>query len=305
MASIKDLKKRITSVKNTQQTTKAMKMVSAAKLRRAQEAIVAQRPFARKLGDLIHQVSANLTDDLQSKLISKGPVEGAPAKKALLLAVTSDRGLCGGFNGSIIKATHRWTEENKGKYGSVKLSFIGKKAYEFFKLRRPQDIAHYAEFGPKAVFSKAKATSDWLVNEYLTDSADEVFLIYNEFKNAMTQEVVVERFLPLNADVEDISSTHVPAAMAGKFNPELFMFRPGRKELLEALLQKHFSVQIFRVLLESQASEHGARMTSMDNATKNAGEMILKLTRLYNKQRQASITNELMEIISGSESQKA
>ena len=308
MPSIKDLKKRIGSVKNTQQTTKAMKMVSASKLRRAQEAIVAQRPYARKLGDLIHQISLNLTDDLHSKLISKelNPSgEAAAIAKALLVIVTSDRGLCGGFNSSVTKATQRWIEENKKKYSSIKLYAVGKKGFEFFKLRRPQDIAQYREFGAKVTFAKAKEISEWLVNEYLNDSFDEIFLVYNEFKNAITQQIVVEPFLPLNAGVADISETHIPQAMIGKFNPELFLYRPRRKELLEALLRKHFSVQILRALLESQASEHGARMSSMENATKNAGEMIRKLTLLYNKQRQASITRELLEIISGSESQKA
>jgi len=302
MPSIKDLKKRIGTVKNTQQTTKAMKMVSAAKLRRSQEAIVSHRPYAKQLGILIQELSGGQLDGSQSILISKvghKTTATQTAPRVLLVAVTSDRGLCGGFNGSILKAALRWIAENQSKYSEIKLGFVGRKGNEFFKTRKADSIVHYEEFGQKVSFVKAKKLSELLVDQYLTADFDEIYVIYNEFKNAISQKVVAERFLPLNPEGTELAQAPVDVV-----NTELFLYRPSRQELLEAMLKKNFSVQVYRILLESQASEHGARMSAMENATKNAGEMIRKLTLIYNKQRQAGITKELLEIIAGSESQK-
>lgn len=297
MPSIKDLKKRIGSVKNTQQTTKAMKMVSAAKLRRAQDAINNHRPYAKRMGNLIKLVSAISDSPIDSPLVRKKDVDAEAKKKVLLVVVTSDRGLCGGFNGNIIKAAHRWVKENSDKYEVVKLGFVGRKGHDFFKNRKVEMGPYYAEVGGKVVFAKAKKLAESLIELYLSDQVDEVKFVYNEFRNAVSQRVVIEDFLPL-AGGEGEAEAAAPEL-------GLYLVKPGHVQMLEQLLAKNFSVQAFRILLESQAGEHGARMSAMENATKNAGEMIRKLTLQYNKQRQAGITKELLEIISGSESQKS
>jgi len=295
MASTKDLKNRISTVQNTQQTTRAMKMVSAAKLRRAQDAIVSNRPYAKSVSRLIKEVGAQQDDLSTSPLLIKeaGEQVSTSGLNACLVMVTSDRGLCGGFNSAIIKAAEKWTNENRNKYKNISLVCVGKKGNEYFSKR--QSITLFMQFGKKVTFKKAEELSDWLVNQYLTNEADEVHIIYNEFKNAMTQEVVVERQLPLLDNSLGLESEESVS----------FVLKPNAKGLLDALIEKHFSIQIFRVLLESQASEHGSRMSAMESATKNAEEMIRSLTLQYNKQRQAGITKELLEIISGSESQKA
>lgn len=305
MPSIKDLKKRIGTVKNTQQTTRAMKMVSAAKLRRAQEAILSHRPYARRIGSLISNLTASL--DLTSEaaqaefpLLFKravGEADGETKSKTLLVVVTSDRGLCGGFNSNAIKTAQRWIQKNSNL--SVELAFVGRKGYEFFKNRKVANAGYYPEAGGKVVFAKAKKVSDVLVERYLNGEFDEIKFVYNEFKNAVTQKVQVEDFLPITSSVGSVSEKQEePMELRD------YIVKPSPKEVLRKLVEKNFAIQVYRVLLESQAGEHGARMSAMENATKNAGEMIKKLTLQFNKQRQASITKELLEIISGSESQK-
>ena len=295
MPSIKDLKKRIGSVKNTQQTTKAMKMVSAAKLRRAQEAITSQRPYARQIGQLISLVNS-LNEDHGKPLIARNEgVEEGEKKKLLLVVVTSDRGLCGGFNSNIIKSTQRWLRQNEAKYAEITLSFVGRRGHDFFKTKKVKVGHFYSEITGKVVFASAKKLSDSLLEKYVTGEADEIKIIYNEFKNAMSQVVMVDDFLPV-APVE--------MATAEQAETVSYLIKPNRAEVLARLLEKNFAIQAYRVLLESQAGEHGARMSAMESATKNAGDMIKKLTLQYNKQRQAGITKELLEIISGSESQK-
>jgi F-type H+-transporting ATPase subunit gamma len=295
MPSIKDLKKRIVSTKNTQQTTKAMKMVSAAKLRRAQDAITNQRPYAKRVADLMRLVSTLSESPSKSLLIDRG--DSTP-KTATVVLVTSDRGLCGGFNANIIKTAQRWLASNASKYEKVTLSFAGKRGYDFFKTKKVNVGTNYSDFGGKITFHKARGLADALIESYLSGETEEVFFIYNEFKNAISQQVVVERYLPVLP----------PAGLDGAEKAELppnFIVKPSTDAVLEALLKKNFAIQAFRILLESQAGEHGARMSAMENATKNAGEMIRKLTLQYNKQRQAGITKELLEIIAGSESQKS
>jgi F-type H+-transporting ATPase subunit gamma len=299
MASIKDLKKRIGSVKNTQQTTKAMKMVSAAKLRRAQDAIYAHRPYAQRMAHLIRLVSSLGEGSAEIPLLARKrePAEGE-AKKVLLVVMTSDRGLCGGFNGNVIKGTQKWLADSAMLYGEIQLGFVGRKGYDFFKVRNVTLGQYFSELGGKVSFAKAKKLTDALVQIYLSGQVDEIKFIYNEFKNAASQKVVIEDFLPLNGDMTTEGKPSV--ADSG-----MYLVKPGRREVLEMLVEKNFAIQAYRVLLESQASEHGARMSAMENATKNAGEMIRKLTLQYNKQRQAGITKELLEIISGAESQKS
>ncbi|MGE0614685.1 MAG: ATP synthase F1 subunit gamma [Bacteriovoracia bacterium] len=300
MPSIKELKKRIVTVKNTQQTTKAMKMVSAAKLRRAQDAITAHRPYAKKLGELIRLVSSMSATQYSSPLI--GGTNTAKGGKVLLVLVTSDRGLCGAFNGNVFKRAQAWVNQNKANYQAIDLAFVGRKSFEFFKNRGlTKADTFYEEFGRKATFESAKKTANWAIAQFEAGKYDRVYFIYNEFKNAISQVIVVENFLPIQpetAQVEDSKSSKADAKV------DLFLVKPSTKEVLDRLLAKHFAVQAYRILLESQASEHGARMSAMENATKNAGDMMKELTLSYNKQRQAGITKELLEIISGSESQK-
>jgi F-type H+-transporting ATPase subunit gamma len=307
MPSIKDIRKRIASVKSTQQTTKAMKMVSAAKLRRAQEAIQNQRPYAHAVGALIKRISALPGVPIESPLIQReGVGNDGTKKKVLLVLVTSDRGLCGGFNSNIIKTAQRWMVKNHDRYESIQLAFVGRKAYDFFKTKKVLLGTHYSELGGKVTFAKARTLANKLCELYLSGQVDEVRFIYNEFKNIMSQKVVVESYLPLReAGAGDDSSDDASVVGDETEATATYVIKPSPAEVLRELVNKHFAIQSFRVLLESQAGEHGARMSSMDNATKNAGEMIRLLTLQYNKARQAGITKELLEIIGGSESQKA
>ena len=297
MASIKDLKTRIGSVKNTQQTTKAMKMVSAAKLRRAQDALISNRPYAKQLGVLVDHMLATPRISLDSPVLAKEGAAPIVGGRILLLIVTSDRGLCAGFNATIIKSAMKWLAENGRNYESVTFSFLGKRGYDFFRSRRGFIHGDYfEEFGGKVTFKKANDLAKKLVDSFVAGEYEEVKILYNVFQNAISQIPTLEEFLPLrpkNAQVTEAS----PDANV--------IVKPDTTQVLEALLNKHFAVQTFRVMLESQAGEQGARMSAMENATKNAGEMIRKLTLQYNKQRQANITKELLEIISGSESSKS
>lgn len=286
MPSIKDLKKRISSTKNTQQTTKAMKMVSAAKLRRATDAIMSQRPYAQEIARLMKVVGGN----------AAAVESGAKNPVSLLMVVSSDRGLCGGYNSTVIRAANNYIVEQNKAGRQVKTVFVGKKAYELLRGRYKLDLVHYEEFGHKVVFRKATELAKKIAPLFEQGAVDEVVFVFNEFKNAITQEVKVEKVLPLTLD-------HSTSDDTGYADNSIFV--PSKAELYSMLESKYFTIQVFKALLEGQASEHGARMSAMESATKNAGEMIKKLTLQYNKQRQAGITKELLEIISGSESQKA
>ena len=288
MATIKDLKKRITSTKNTQQTTKAMKMVSAAKLRRATDAIMSQRPYAQEIARLMRV----LGDD------NSGSSSGGKAPVSLLVAISSDRGLCGGYNSSVIRAASQFIADKNKAGRAVKSVFIGKKAYEILRGRFKLDLIHYEEFGQKVLFRKATELAKKITPFFENGEVDEVIFVFNEFKNAMTQEIQVEQVLPLKMDKSDAAETQ-------GLTTDKAIYVPNKQSLYHSLASKYFTIQIFKALLDSQASEHGSRMSAMENATKNAGDMIKKLTLQYNKQRQAGITKELLEIISGSESQKA
>jgi F-type H+-transporting ATPase subunit gamma len=299
MASIKDLKKSIASVKTTQQTTKAMKMVSAAKLRRAQDGILNNRPYAKHVGTLVTQMLSVPEITLTSELLDRdGITETKEGKRLLILLVTSDRGLCAGFNSSVIKTVSRFLLNEGKSYSKVTLSFLGKRGNDFFRTKKGFQYGQYFEqLGGKVTFKKASDLSAILTKQFLEGEYDEVKIVYNEFKNAVLQIPTLENFLPLR-----------PAATeetAAESTPSMVIVKPDADGVLSALLKKHFAIQIFRIMLESQAGEHGARMSAMENATKNAGEMIQKLTLQYNKQRQAGITKELLEIIAGSESAKS
>ncbi|WP_026841089.1 ATP synthase F1 subunit gamma [Citrifermentans bremense] len=286
MANLKSIKKRIVSVKNTRQITKAMKMVSAAKLRRAQENVVAARPYAGKLAEVLERLAKTQESDASPLMVKRD------TRRALLVVVTSDRGLCGGFNANLSKAAERFINERKGDFSELSLMTIGRKGYEFLRNRHTVRKHHGNIFSTLSYHTAALIAAE-LVEGYLAEEYDEVYVIYNAFKSVMTQDITLEQLLPVTAKTTDTDEVGTE-----------YIYEPSKAALLDELLPKHIEVQVFKSLLESVASEHGARMTAMDSASKNATEMIGKLTLIYNRARQAAITTELMEIISGSESIK-
>ncbi|GLI37901.1 ATP synthase F1 subunit gamma [Geobacter hydrogenophilus] len=286
MASLKSIKKRIVSVKNTRQITKAMKMVSAAKLRRAQENVVAARPYAKKLGEVLGRL-AKSQDGSSSPLLQK-----RISQKALLVVVTSDRGLCGGFNANICKAAERFIREKKAEFAEISVTTVGRKGFEFLKNRQKIN-KNYGNVLSNLSYPTAALLAQEVVEGYVAEEYDEVYLLFNAFRSVMSQDITLQQLLPIVPE-ETAEEEYVPE----------YIYEPSKGELLDELLPKHIEVQVFKALLESVASEHGARMTAMDSASKNATEMIGKLTLQYNRARQAAITTELMEIISGAESIK-
>lgn len=287
MASLKSIKKRIVSVKNTRQITKAMKMVSAAKLRRAQENVVAARPYAQKMGEVLQSLAGNLEGNLHPLL------EKREAKKLLLIVVTSDRGLCGGFNSNLCKAGERYIKEQQGAFEQISILTVGRKGYEFLK-NRHTIYKNFSNIISKPNYQAAALLAQDVVEGYLAGEYDQVVMLYNAFRTVMSQDITFQQLLPI---VPDDQATVEGAGVE-------YIYEPSVGDLLAEILPKNIEVQIFKAMLESVAGEHGARMTAMDSASKNASEMIGKLTLQYNRARQAAITTELMEIISGAESIK-
>ncbi len=286
MPTLKSIKKRIGSVKNTRQITKAMKMVSAAKLRRAQENVVAARPYAGKLAEVLGRLAQNVGTDV-SPLLQERPKE-----RLLLIVVTSDRGLCGGFNANICKAADRFLKEHAREYKELSVMTIGRKGYDFLK-NRHKVVKNHTNIQSNLNYQTAALIAQEVIESFVADEYDEVHLLFNAFRSVMSQDITLDKLLPITS----------PAG-AEETVPPQYIYEPSQGELLAELLPKHIEVQVFRALLESVAAEHGARMTAMDSASKNANEMISKLTLQYNRARQAAITKELMEIISGAESIK-
>ncbi|MCK4621874.1 MAG: ATP synthase F1 subunit gamma [Desulfuromonadales bacterium] len=289
MPSLKDIKKRIGSVKNTQQITKAMKMVAAAKLRRAQEAAVAARPYAEKLQAVLSNLAKREEGDAHPLLSQRG------TGRALVVLMTADRGLCGGFNGNVSKAAERFIRANEQGFDEIDLMIIGRKGRDFLKSRMGDKIIKvYENITSDANYKTAALIGQEIVNNYTNEKYDAVYVVYNAFQSAIVQNVTLEQVLPIQ-----------PAeAVTADESVIDYLYEPNRGQVLAEILPKMVEVQIFRALLESNASEQGARMSSMDSASRNASEMIGKLTLQYNRARQAAITKELMEIISGSESIK-
>ncbi len=284
MATLRDIQTRIQSVKNTQQITKAMKMVSAAKLRKAEEEIKAARPYAQKMSGVMSSLASRTKPDAHPLLINRG------GSKKELIVITSDRGLCGSFNGNILKKAESLIKENKE--GEITLTLIGKKGKAYFKRREIPVRKEYKHPG-KGDYDFAAEIGEEVATSFTEEIFDEVHIIYNEFKSVILQNLVVEKLLPIVAVKSEDEAPVVD-----------YIFEPSQDSILEELLPKHFKVQIFRALMESIASEHGARMTAMDAATNNARDMIAGLTLQYNRLRQASITTELMDIVNGVESMK-
>lgn len=294
MADLKAIKKRIGSVQNTRQITRAMKMVAAAKLRRAQEAILASRPYA-------YRIYSILLGLFQQQGVSHPLLVERPEKKIRLIVLAGDRGLCGSFNANIFKEAQRFIKEKKSENVEVVLDVIGKKANDFFKKRHPIETHHEGLLG-SATFPRVAEIANELLEAFKKEELDAIYIVYNEFKSAISQTVATERLIPISADVPEgvagIWATQEGAQMKD------YLFEPDKETLLQEIVPRHFRMQFFRCVLESIASEHGARMSAMENATKNASEMIGSLTLEYNKARQEKITKELMEIVGGVEAMK-
>lgn len=296
MANLKDLKVRINSVKSTQKITSAMKMVAAAKLRRAQESAEAARPFAARMERMLGSLAASL-----------GDVAGAPKLMAgtgsdqthLLVICTADRGLCGGFNGSIVRRTRKMIVQLEADGKTVKLLFVGSKAHGVMKRQYGNHtVEAVSGIGKKGVqFAEASNVADKITSLYAAGEFDVCTVVFNRFQSAMTQIVTEQQLIPFTAPDAAANENEVKET-----GPKAsYIFEPDEAEILEVLLPRNIATQLFQALLESSASEHGARMSAMDSATRNAGEMIDNLSLIYNRTRQAFITKELIEIISGAE----
>jgi len=289
MPSLRDIRRRINSIKSTQKITRAMKMVAASKLRRAQERIFEARPYANKMWSVISSLSMKTRGEEHPLLVRRG----GPKIEALI--ITSDRGLCGALNSNILKKASEFIREKKRDNYEVSISVIGRKGRDFFRRHNIPMRNVWVGISGKVIYSNAQEIATELVKNYTDELFDELYLIYNEFKSAMQQRVTIERLLPIEPQ---------KAEKEGEAEGGEFLYEPSVDEVLATLLPKHIEVQVFRALLESEASEQGARMTAMDNATKNAGEMIDRFTLLFNKTRQSAITKELMEVVSGAEALK-
>jgi F-type H+-transporting ATPase subunit gamma len=283
MANLKEIRNRITSVGSTMQITSAMKMVSAAKLKRAQDAIIQMRPYANKLTELLVNLSASIDSSEGGGFSSVRDV-----KSVLLVTITSNRGLCGGFNANIIKSAVSLINDDF-KEKNVSLISIGKKSSEFFKKNGYNLINSYDDIFSDLTYDKTSLISESIMSEFLSGSYDKVVLVYNQFKNAATQNVMNENYLPVEAPSEN-------DVVIGDY-----IFEPQKRQIVEELIPKSLKTQLFKAILDSHASEHGARMTSMHKATDNASELKKDLTLSYNKARQAAITAEILEIVGGAE----
>ncbi|HEX9401762.1 MAG TPA: ATP synthase F1 subunit gamma [Anaeromyxobacter sp.] len=290
MPSLRDIRNRIGSVKSTRQITKAMKMVAAAKLRRAQDAILKTRPYAQLLDQTLSRIAARAAAE---EVVAHPLLAPRVQRTAEVVVVTSDRGLAGGFNSNISRRTQRFLTENGDRFERLQLATVGKKGRDFFRARKLEVRKDFTGIHADLRYEKAEAIAAEYTRRYLAGEVDAVFLAYNEFKSAIAQKPVVVQLLPIETP---------PAAQATAGID--FKYEPSREALLADLLPRQIAMQVWRALLESAASEHGARMSAMESATKNAEEMIAALTLQYNRARQAYVTKELMEIVSGAEALK-
>lgn len=288
MASLKEVKVRITSVISTQQITKAMKMVAAAKLRKSQDRIFQMRPYAKKLAAVLQNLSGAGSDgpNWYSAIREE--------KKILIVVITSDRGLCGSFNGTVIKAALKIISENyaaQQSKGNVTILPIGKKGFEFFGKRNMPQVKNFSTLFQNLTFANVGAAADHVMESYQKGEFDKVEIVYNEFKNVATQILRVEQFLPILPSTEHTTETD-------------YLYQPDREEIITGIIPKSLRTQLYKAVLDSNAAENGARMTAMDKATENAGELLKDLKLTYNRTRQAAITKEILEIVAGAEALK-
>ncbi len=290
MASLKEVRNRIVSVNSTQQITKAMKMVSAAKLRRAQENIIQMRPFALKLSEMIATVSSNADTSASNPFKTVRAVESV-----LIVVVTSDRGLCGAFNSNVVKAATTLIQEKyseQAKKGKVEILAFGKKGGESFARRGTKVNTTYMDVYTRLSFGVVKEAAEEIMADFQSGKYDVVELVFNEFKNVATQVLCTEQVLPIVADASEKKTTKATVN---------YGFEPSEEEIINELIPKSLKIKLYRAVLESNASEHGARMTAMDKATDNANDLLKSLRLEYNRSRQAAITTEILEIVGGAE----
>lgn len=282
MANVRDIRRRIRSVKNTQQVTKAMKMVAAAKLRRAQERMLATRPYAGRIRAVLSSLATRANPETHPLLAVRGK------ERLELVVVTADKGLCGGFNTNIIKKATAFIEKNKERVLTTHL--IGRKGRDFFKKQHYEVTGEYVDLFKDLTYDDAAGIARNIIDRYISEDLDAVHIVYNEFKSVISQEVVVEQLLPIpRIEVAETDSV------------QDYIYEPSAQELFDALLPKYVEFQVLRALYESMAAEFGARMSAMDAATRNADEMINNLTLTMNRVRQAAITKEIIEVVSGAE----
>ena len=293
MANLKEIRNRIVSISSTRQITSAMKMVSAAKLRRAQDAITQMRPYSRKLQEILENLSAGL--DSSEGVYS----QEREVKNVLFISITANRGLCGGYNNNVIKTVKKLAD-TEYKNCNVTIISIGKKSMDAFKLspsaiKGKEIFSKSVEIIDNLTFENTAEIAQTLMDEFAAKKQDKMVLVYNQFKNAAVQEIQVEQFLP-------VVPTATPIAIGAKTSSSAeYIFEPNKEFIIQELIPKSLKTQLFKALLDSQASEHGARMTAMHKATDNATDLINALKLSYNKARQASITNEILEIVAGAE----
>lgn len=293
MPSLKEVKTRIGSVVSTQQITKAMKMVAAAKLRRSQDRIFQMRPFAKKLSYILQNLSSVQLNDAGDNWYAKVREE----KKILIVVVSSDRGLCGSFNGNAFKGTLKLISdkyESQFNSGNVTILPIGKKALDYFSKRRVTVVTEYATILSHISFENVSNAATFIMEGYRTGKFDKVEIVYNEFKNVATQILRTEQFLPVLPPASDKKTVEVD-----------YIYQPNQDEIMTGLIPKSLKVQLYKAVLDSNAAENGARMTAMDKATENAGELLKELRLTYNRSRQAAITKEILEIVGGAEALKS
>jgi F-type H+-transporting ATPase subunit gamma len=293
MPSLKEVKSRISSVISTQQITKAMKMVAAAKLRKSQDRIMQMRPFAQKLNSLLQNLSAAGSDG-QAWYSTK-----REEKKVLIVAISSDRGLCGSFNSTVFKATLRLIAEkydSQNRQGNVAVLPLGKKAFEFFNKRNVRTVNDYWNVFHNLSFDGVAEVGQYLIDSFREGKYDKIEIVYNEFKNVATQIQRTEQFLPVK---------EVAKGKATSTQQVDYIYQPNQEEIITGLVPKSLKVQLYKAVLDSNASENGARMTAMDKATENAGELLKDLRLTYNRTRQAAITKEILEIVAGAEALKS
>jgi F-type H+-transporting ATPase subunit gamma len=290
MPSLQSLRRKIAAVKNTQKITKAMKMVAAAKLKRSQDRILAARPYSHRLRDVIANLSRRVNRAAHPLLQKR------QGRNIEIVIVTSDRGLCGAFNANIIRKAVEFIRESEATNAKISLSIIGRKGREYFRRRNWPIRQQWLGVFDRLTYEHGLEIGHDLIDRYTDGAFDQLHVIYNEFKSAIQQRVIVEQFFPIEALDQAGES---PDRLGGGY-----LYEPDEDELLKALLPKHFQTQAYRILLESAAAEHGARMAAMDGASRNAAELIKKLTLYYNKTRQAAITKELMDIVGGAEALK-
>jgi F-type H+-transporting ATPase subunit gamma len=294
MPSLKEVKSRINSTISTQQITKAMKMVSAAKLRRAQERVTQMRPFAQKLNAILKNLSAAQSGGDNDNWYSDVRAE----KKILIIAISSDRGLCGSFNSNVFKTVNRIIDEkyaDQFRKGDVTVLSIGKKTGDYFGKRKCNLIGDYTLLFSSLNFENVSRAASFVMDAFKEGKFDKVELVYNEFKNVATQILRVEQLLPIVPQQQVIASA----------NQTDYIYQPNQEEILTGIIPKSITVQLYKAILDSNAAEHGARMTAMDKATDNAGELLKQLKLTYNRTRQAAITKEILEIVGGAEALKS